>query len=66
MSEEQQRIFIQLYLNWYNNYVSIAGFANDVGLSYSEAKSVLEIGKRLHEASTTTQRMVQNRVTEQS
>jgi hypothetical protein len=55
MSEEQKRIFIELYLNWYNNYVSISKFCLDTGLAYGEAKSVLEIGKRLHAENTTTQ-----------
>jgi ABC-type Mn2+/Zn2+ transport system ATPase subunit len=65
MSEEQKRIFIELYLDWFNNYVSITKFGHDTGLTYTEAQSILCIGKRLHE-STTTQRMVQTRIIKQS
>lgn len=62
MSEEQRQLFISFYLNWFNNYVSITGFALDVGLSYAEAKSVLDIGKRLHAEATSTQRMVSSSI----
>jgi hypothetical protein len=66
MTDEQRQLFINFYLNWFNNYVSITGFALDVGLSYAEAKSVLDIGKRLYAEDTTTQRMVQASIVKQS
>jgi len=38
-----------IFLDWVNNYLSIKGFANSNDMTIDEAKSLLRIGKALHE-----------------
>jgi hypothetical protein len=59
-------MFIELYLDWYNNYVTVSKFAHDNDISYKDALSVIQIGKDFHHADTTTQRVVSSSISKQS
>ena len=38
-----------IFLDWTNNYLSLKGFASSNEMTVREAKSILEVGKSLHE-----------------
>ena len=38
-----------IFLDWTNNYLSLKGFASSNEMTVGEAKSILEVGKSLHE-----------------
>ena len=38
-----------IFLDWTNNYLSLKGFASSNQMTVGEAKSILEVGKSLHE-----------------
>tara|TARA_B100000768_G_C11236941_1_gene357676 strand:+ start:190 stop:417 length:228 start_codon:yes stop_codon:yes gene_type:complete len=38
-----------IFLDWTNNHLSLKGFANSNEMTIGEARSILEVGKSLHE-----------------
>lgn len=41
---------INAYLDWVNNYVSIAKYAEAYGMSYWQANTMITLGRSLHHA----------------
>ena len=41
--------YVTLYLDWFNNYLSIGVFAEHNNISYKTAKKLIQLGKFLHE-----------------
>ena len=39
----------EVYLDWVNNYCSVAAFADDHGLTYEQALKVIELGRDCRE-----------------
>jgi hypothetical protein len=46
MSEDRAA---ELFLDWFNNYLTVERFAEDHGWLVVEAKEVIERGRRIHE-----------------
>lgn len=42
---------IEWYLDWVNNYTTVAKFAEHNGLTVDQAEKVIALGKELHETS---------------
>lgn len=40
---------IEAYLDWFNNYLTVALFAEHNGLTENQAMKFIELGKELHE-----------------
>ena len=40
---------IDVYLDWINNFITIPAFADYYGLSESEAKAIIDLGRKLHD-----------------
>jgi|TARA_R110000782_G_scaffold49179_3_gene107179 hypothetical protein len=40
-----------LFLDWTNNFISVSAFANEHGLTESDAKILINMGRRYHEES---------------
>ena len=40
---------VEFYLDYFNNYLTPAGIAPDYGLTESQARRLIEIGRELHE-----------------
>lgn len=38
-----------LFLNYFNNYLTVEKFAADLNISVSEAKKIIEVGRYSHE-----------------
>ncbi len=46
---EVNKTVSNIFLDWVNNYLSIKGFSEANDMTIDEAKSLLKIGKALHE-----------------
>ena len=42
-----------MFLDWFNNFLSVECFAQYYGLSFSNAERVIKLGRILHEKSVT-------------
>lgn len=40
---------VTLYLDWFNNFLTVSGFAEHYGFTESEALDVIHAGRNLHE-----------------
>lgn len=40
---------IDVYLDWVNNFITIPAFADYYGVSESEAKAIIDLGRKLHD-----------------
>ncbi len=38
----------EMYLDWFNNFMTLTAFADYYGLTYEEARRVIGIGRKLH------------------
>ncbi len=46
MIKSANEYLVELYLDWVNNFVSVGGFAEYHGLSYDDAISLINLGKK--------------------
>lgn len=42
-----------LYLDWFNNYLTVANFADAEGITLLEANQLIALGKKYHEERVT-------------
>lgn len=42
-------VLADFYLDWVNNYLTIAKMAADYGLEEDECQTLIEIGRKMHE-----------------
>ena len=47
LREVLRKIELDMYLDYFNNYLSLAKFAEDYGLSESAAQAVIDNGRKL-------------------
>ena len=48
MTKEEKTKCEKEYINWFNNYISIAKFAEDMNYTEKYALEVLKVGKEYH------------------
>ena len=44
---------IDAYLDWFNNFLTIAGFARHYGITEQSARQLIKSGREQHNAKTT-------------
>ena len=54
-------MLIELYLDWYNNYLTVAKFAEHHGLTENQATDLLELAKRVKDTTQIRPRLGQER-----
>ena len=48
MTKEEKTKYEKEYINWFNNYISVAKFAEDMNYTEKYALEVLKVGKEYH------------------
>ena len=48
MTKEEKTKYEKEYINWFNNYISVAKFAEDMNYTEKHALEVLKVGKEYH------------------
>lgn len=51
--EKSATVFQNYYLDWLNDFLTYAGYADYYGISEAEAKSRIDVGRKIHDQRTT-------------
>jgi len=47
--EKSEKFFIDNFLDYFNNYLTVAKFAEDRGITIEKANQIIRIGNHMHE-----------------
>jgi hypothetical protein len=49
---------IEIYLDWVNNFLTVARFSEYYGFTEDESKVLIELGKKYHEIQVETRKII--------